>query len=86
MSPNIYSLASLQEKQAALQKEIEKSRREMARHWQSLTARPDGHSRTQLWMSQLERSLIVYDGVMTGYKLLRRFNAVTSLFRRKKRK
>lgn len=81
-----YSMSSLQEKQAALQKEIEKSRHEMARHWQSLTMRPDGHSRSQLWMSQLERSLIVYDGVMTGYKLLRRFNTLTSLFKRKKRK
>lgn len=86
MTEKIYTLASLQQKQAELQKELDKSRRKMSAHWQSLTAQPEESSRSQFWMNQLERSLAIYDGVMTGYKLLRRFNALTSIFKRRKRK
>lgn len=86
MTQTTYTLASLQQRQAELQKEIEKSQRRMSVRWKLLTAKPAERSGYQRWMTQVERSVVICDGVMTGYKIFRRFNAIANFFKRKKKR
>lgn len=86
MKETIYTLATLQEKQDALQEQLNSSKTKIGKHWDKLTAQPKENNRPQHWMNQIERAFIIYDGAMTGYKLFRKFNTIASLFKKKKRK
>lgn len=81
-----YTLASLQKRQEALQEKLNASREKISEHWQALTAEPEENNVAQHWMNQVGRAVAIYDGVMTGYKLFRRFRAITSFFGKRKKK
>lgn len=82
---NTYTHERLQREKQQLQKEILRSKKAISRHWNNLTATPPETSKLQGWVNQAEKAFVVYDGVMTGYKLLRRFNRFTSIFHKKRK-
>lgn len=44
----------------------------MSRQWLNLFAPPPEHTGAEQWVARFERGYALVDGVMTGYKLLRR--------------
>lgn len=84
MAQIIYSVESFQKKQTILEENLEKSRDQISKYWNLITEQPKEQTRSQFWMNQIERSLTIYDGMITGYKLFRRFRNIGNLFKQKK--
>ena len=71
----------------ALHGQLEASRASIATHWQTLFAPADtSGSKVQQFVNQAERAVAIYDGVMLGYKLLKRFNGTISRWTHKNRR
>lgn len=85
MKETTYTLATLQERQEALQKQLNDCKAQISKRWDLLTAQPKENNKPQHWMNQIERAFIIYDGAMTGYKLFRRFNTIAGIFKKKKK-
>lgn len=81
--PNTYTIESLQQRRNQLQKQLNNSKEVITDQWIKLFAPPQAETKVQMWVNQAERAYAIYDGVMLGYKLFKRFNMFTSLFRRK---
>lgn len=80
-----YTSETLRQEQARLRQQIRQSGRRIANHWEYLTTPPVTEGRFQNVVAQAERAFVVYDGVMTGYKLFKRFNRFAALFTKKKK-
>lgn len=81
-----YSIESLQLEKDSLKKQLEKSKTNISLHWSTLFSPPKSDSKVQIWVNQAERAYAIYDGVMLGYKLFRRFNTFVSIFSKKKKR
>ncbi len=86
MTESHYSIQSLQSRRKDLQQQLDESKTAIAGHWGKLFAPAQTDTKVQMWVSQAERAYAIYDGVMLGYKLFRRFNSVMSLFHKGKKK
>lgn len=62
--------------QARLAEAIAASDARIGKRWQQLTAPPDAANAFRLWVNRAETAYSVYDGFMTGYKLLRSLGLV----------
>lgn len=82
MTKDIYSSTSLAERQQKIEKRLAAKRNEISQQWDMLVAPPKSSSNMQQLLNQAERAVAIYDGVMTGYKIIKRFN---SFFKRTKR-
>lgn len=80
-----YTIDILKQRSLSLQKEINKSRQSIVQKWDTLFAPPQAETKVQYWVSQAEKAVAVYDGFMMMYKLGRRFNHISQLFKRKKK-
>ena len=76
----------LEQRQCLLKGEIKKSSKKIAYRWQELFSPPQADTKVQQWVVQAERALAIYDGFMMMYKLGRRFNKVTQLFKKKRKR
>ena len=75
---------SLAAREADLKKELTETSESIRAHWHALMDPPPADTKVQQWVNSAERVVAVYDGVMMGYKLLRRFRGLFS--HRKKRR
>ena len=78
------TLQALSVRKAELQKEPTQTSDRIRDHWHALMDPPPADTKVQQWVNSAERAVAVYDGVMMGYKLLRRFRGLFS--HRKKRR
>lgn len=83
MAKDMTTLERLRARREQLREETAQSAAEIRKHWETLFTPPPADTKVQRWVSQAERALAVYDGVMTGYKLMKRLGAA---FPRKSRK
>jgi len=81
-----YTLQTLQAERAELKKQIQARREGIARRWDALFAPPAEASHAERITNNIGRVIAVYDGVMTGYKLLRQFRHLRDRFRSKKKR
>lgn len=86
MTDKKYSIESLQQEKSSLKKQLKTNKVNISLHWTTLFNPPQSDSKVQNWVNQAERVYAIYDGVMLGYKLFRRFNSFVGIFHRKKRK
>ena len=86
MNNAYYTQDSLQAKRKIIDKELRLSKGIINHHWQKLTTPTKADTQMQQWVNQAEKAFAVYDGFMMMYKLMRRFGAITSLFKRKSNK
>ncbi len=76
METGTTALERLRARREQLQKETAQGAAEIRRHWEALFTPPPADTKVQRWVSQAERAVAVYDGVMTGYKLMKRLGAI----------
>lgn len=76
----------LEERQLQIKSEIKKSSQTIAYKWQELFSPPQADTKVQQWVVQAERALAIYDGFMMMYKLGQRFNKITHLFKKKRKR
>lgn len=86
MTDKKYSIESLQQEKSSLREQLETNKANISLHWTTLFNPPQSDSKVQNWVNQAERVYAIYDGVMLGYKLFRRFNSFVGIFHRKRRK
>lgn len=66
-----YTLESIRAQQAKLSADIKKRERRISRKWTDITTPPTFDSKFALYANRAEAAYNLYDGFMTGYKLLR---------------
>lgn len=77
----IYTLEEIKAERQMAYSRLKKSKLRVSGHFNSLFSPPEAVNKMQHWANSIERAIVVYDGVMTGYKLFRTFRGV---FRKKK--
>ncbi len=87
MKQNCYTPELLQKRLQTLHARLDENKAAIAEQWHTLFAPPaESGGKLQYWMSQADRAVAVYDGVMLGYKLLKRFNGTISRWTHKNRR
>ena len=87
MKQNCYTPELLQKRLQTLHARLDENKAAIAEQWHILFAPPaESGGKLQYWMSQADRAVAVYDGVMLGYKLLKRFNGTISRWTHKNRR
>ena len=87
MKQNCYTPELLQKRLQTLHARLDENKAAIAEQWHTLFAPPaESDGKLQYWMSQADRAVAVYDGVMLGYKLLKRFNGTISRWTHKNRR
>ena len=66
--------------------ELKKSKENIGVLTRTLFSPPPTDSPTLTWVSRIEKGFALYDGIMLGFKLWRRFGRVLGAFHRKKRR
>lgn len=79
------TLQTLELQKRALKKDIALCEKRISRHWDLLFTPPQPNTKVEALVAHAERAYAVYDGVMLGYKLLRRFNRIMGMVRGKKK-
>jgi len=78
----VFTLEEIKAERQKTYSALKKNKLRVNGHFNSLFNPPEAVNKMQHWANGIERAIVVYDGVMTGYKLFRTFRGV---FRRKKR-
>lgn len=86
MNHTYYTQDILLKKRSEIDQQLQKSKKRMASQWQALTSPTKADTQVQQWMGQAEKAFAIYDGFMMMYKLIHRFNTITSIFKRKKKR
>lgn len=81
-----YTIESLQQEKLKVRKQLNANKTAILNHWTSLVSPTPTDSKVQMWVNQAEKAYAIYDGVMLGYKLFRRFNSFVSIFGKKRKK
>ncbi|MDO4930485.1 MAG: hypothetical protein Q4E59_05060 [Bacteroidales bacterium] len=81
-----YTPEDIAAERAALTAQIKAKEKTIRQKWTTLTAPPTSDNKFQLWTNRAAAAYTLYDGFMTGYKLLRTFNTVGRLFRKRGKK
>lgn len=71
MSTNLYTLESIQARTEQLRAEARKSGKQLKRHFHEVFAPPAPTSDVERWVNHAESAYALYDGLATGYKLLK---------------
>ena len=66
--------------------ELKKSKENIVVLTRTLFSPPPTDSPTLTWVSRIAKGFALYDGIMLGFKLWRRFGRVLGAFHRKKRR
>lgn len=82
MTKQKYTLEDIKAQRAALAADIKEKEQGIRQKWAELVKPPTSENQFQLWANRAAAAYTLYDGFMTGYKVLRTFNSV---FRRKKK-
>lgn len=85
MTTRKYSIASLQAEKLNVQKQLDKSKSIISDNWTSLFAPTEADTKMQYFVNQAEKAIFIYDGVMFGYKLIKRLGNIKNIFQRRKR-
>ncbi len=75
MEKETTALERLSRRRVQLSREADECAAEIRKHWETLFTPPPADTKVQGWMAQVERAVAVYDGVVTGYKLMKRLGA-----------
>jgi len=81
MNSRRYTLDELNRYKMRLAADVKVREERLQRKWTALVTPPTFEDRFSLWTNRANAAFSLYDGFMTGFKLLRR---CSSLFRRKK--
>ncbi len=81
-----YTVESLQQERAKIRKQLEANKTAIVNHWASLVTPAPADTKVQMWVNQAEKAYAIYDGVMLGYKLFRKFNHFVGIFGKKQKK
>lgn len=84
MTRQRYTLESIKAKSDSMDAELARRKERLRRRWDDLVAPPEVDDNLSLWANRAEAALSLYDGFMTGYKLLKTFDFLIP--RKKKRK
>lgn len=82
---NPYTLAAIEQQRAKVRAELHRCESRIARQWEVLVTPPPETTVVQKYVNKAEKAYAIYDGVMLGYKLCKRFNGFAHLFRKKKK-
>lgn len=82
MVRHTYTLEEIDLRREQARQAFRKTERDIKRQVDALLAPPPAGNKMQEWIGHAERAYAIYDGVMTGYRLYRRFRG---FFRRKKK-
>ena len=66
-----YTLGDIKRQRQKLSKRIEQKEQRLRRQWHDLVDPPEVNDAFHLWANRAEAAFSLYDGFMTGYKLLR---------------
>lgn len=79
------SLAAVQQRKAELNERIRRIEEEMAMDYATLfTPPPPSYNKIETFVNSASRVWMMVDGVMMGYKLMRRLGKVTTWFSKRK--
>lgn len=81
-----YTIESLQKERTKVNKQLEANKAAIVNHWASLVTPTPADSKVQMWVNQAEKAYAIYDGIMLGYKLFRKFNNFVGIFGKKHKK
>ena len=81
-----YTVELLQQERAKIRKQLEANKTAIVNHWASLVTPAPADTKVQMWVNQAEKAYAIYDGVMLGYKLFRKFNHFVGIFGKKSEK
>lgn len=81
-----YTVESLQQERAKIRKQLEANKTAIVNYWASLVTPAPADTKVQMWVNQAEKAYAIYDGVMLGYKLFRKFNHFVGIFGKKQKK
>ncbi len=81
MIKHIYTLEEIHARRKELRARIAASEASIVEQWNDLTAPPLVDNPIQLWTNRAQAAYSIYDGLMTGYKLFRRYRG---FFKKKK--
>lgn len=87
MTTSLSTLAALQLRQTAVLRKLRKIEDEIVADYQQLVApaKPSSN-KVETFVQSASRAWFVVDGVLTGYKLMRRFGGISRMFSSKKRR
>lgn len=85
MATRKYSIASLQAEKMNIRRQLAKSKSAISEHWTTLFAPTEAGTKMQYIINQAENAISIYDGVMFGYKLMKRLGSIRKFFRRRKK-
>lgn len=83
-TPTVYTPELIAARRADLDSRLRRNREQILDHWQDLTAPTPASDRVQLAMNHLASAYTLYDGLRTGYRVVRALQAL--LPRRRHRK
>lgn len=83
MTTDDYTLRKIRNERRRLRAALEENKERIADRCDQLLNPSPARSRMELWVNRAESAFAIYDGVMTGYKLLR---TVRRVLPRKKKK
>lgn len=79
------SLAAVQQRKAELNEQLRRVEEEISVDYTTLFAPPPpSNNKVETFVNSASRAWMIVDGVMTGYKLMRRLGKVTSWFSKRK--
>lgn len=81
-----HSLESLQAMRADLRRQKHEAAERIAEKFHQLCTPEPADTPIQQWVQRVERAYLIYDGVMTGYKLMRRFHKALGFLHHKPHK
>lgn len=73
MTNSRHTLESIRAQQAQLSQEIKKREQRISRKWSDIITPPTFESKFALYANRAQAAFSLYDGFMTGFKLLRLF-------------
>ena len=86
MEQEQYDLVQLYERRSKVNAQLIELEAKIRKESTQLFSKSSPKGKPATFMTQFERALAIYDGVMIGYKLYRRFSGVLKFFRKKKNK
>lgn len=87
MIPSVFSLDMVRRRRAVIDQELGQVEKQIAEDFQTLFAPPEpGKNKMETLVNTATKAWFFVDGVLMGYKLLRRFGAVSRIFKSSKRK
>ena len=86
MEERQYDLTTLDAKKEEINKQLSVLENKIRVETSHLFGKSAPKSKSEMFITNFERAMVIYDGAMVGYKLYRRFNGVMNFFKKNKRK